>query len=605
MKNNRWVDTYQTWKKLYPFIKPYNNKIIQLSALMLLCAMVDSILPLASGYVIDTFIVPKQLEGIEIFGIICIFVILMQGFLTLLMARVALKVEMYIGRDLRKAMYEHLQSLSFDYFNKTPVGTIVARVMSDTGKIGTVFAWCLIDIVWSLAFVIGSIVIMCYINFSLACLILAIIPVILVTTYIFQMKLLKSNRIVREDNAQITRALNEGIGGAKTSKTLAIEKQNVESFKQVTNKMKQSSMHSILLNAIFVPCISFFTSLAICFVLVEGGNEVIFSSIAIGEFTIFINYAMNIADPVQQLAKSISTLIATQVNVERCNELLAVEQLIQDGPEVIEKYGTVFQPIVHHFEPIKGQVTFKDVSFQYSDGNTNVLENFNLEVEAGKTIAIVGQTGAGKSTLVNLICRFFEPTKGEILIDGVDYRKRGLLWLHSNIGYVLQTPHLFSGTIKENIRYGNLEATDKEIMEAASLVSAHEFIMETEHGYDTVIGEGGDGLSLGQKQLLSFARAIVSNPKIFVLDEATASIDTKTELLIQQAISNLLGTRTSFIVAHRLSTIRQADKILVVEQGKIVESGNHQQLMDRQGVYANLYLKQFQEEQTKKITGEK
>ncbi|WP_249028717.1 ABC transporter ATP-binding protein [Tannockella kyphosi] len=596
MKNSRIINMYQTWKKLYPFIKPYNIKIIQLTILMLLCAFIDAIIPLGSGYVIDYFIVPNQLEGIGMFAIICIFIIFIQGVLTLLMARVALKVEMYIGRDLRKAMYEHLQSLSFDYFNKTPVGTIVARLMSDTGKIGTVFAWCLIDIVWSLAFIVGSIILMCIINFQLALLILCIVPIILFTTYFFQMRLLKANRVVRENNAQITRALNEGISGAKTSKTLAIEQDNIASFKTVTNNMKQSSVRTIMLNAVFIPCVSFFTSIAICLVLVNGGYAVIFDVIAIGEFTIFINYAMNIADPVQQLAKSISTLIATQVNVERCNELLEIEQQIQDSKEVIEKYGTVFNPKVHHYEPINGDIDFKNVSFRYADGNVNVLENFNLEVKAGQTIAIVGQTGAGKSTLVNLICRFFEPTSGEIWIDGIDYRQRGLLWLHSNIGYVLQTPHLFSGTIKDNIRYGNLEASDKDIQEAAKLVNAHDFIMELELGYDSIVGEGGDGLSLGQKQLISFARAIVSNPKIFVLDEATASIDTKTEQLIQQAISNLLGTRTSFIVAHRLSTIRQADKILVVDNGKIIESGNHQELLEKQGAYASLYIKQFQEE---------
>lgn len=596
MKNSRIINMYQTWKKLYPFIKPYNIKIIQLTILMLLCAFIDAIIPLGSGYVIDYFIVPNQLEGIGMFAIICIFIIFIQGVLTLLMARVALKVEMYIGRDLRKAMYEHLQSLSFDYFNKTPVGTIVARLMSDTGKIGTVFAWCLIDIVWSLAFIVGSIILMCIINFQLALLILCIVPIILFTTYFFQMRLLKANRVVRENNAQITRALNEGISGAKTSKTLAIEQDNIASFKTVTNNMKQSSVRTIMLNAVFIPCVSFFTSIAICLVLVNGGYAVIFDVIAIGEFTIFINYAMNIADPVQQLAKSISTLIATQVNVERCNELLEIEQQIQDSEEVIEKYGTVFNPKVHHYEPINGDIDFKNVTFRYADGNVNVLENFNLEVKAGQTIAIVGQTGAGKSTLVNLICRFFEPTSGEIWIDGIDYRQRGLLWLHSNIGYVLQTPHLFSGTIKDNICYGNLEASDKDIQEAAKLVNAHDFIMELELGYDSIVGEGGDGLSLGQKQLISFARAIVSNPKIFVLDEATASIDTKTEQLIQQAISNLLGTRTSFIVAHRLSTIRQADKILVVDNGKIIESGNHQELLEKQGAYASLYIKQFQEE---------
>ena len=280
------------------------------------------------------------------------------------------------------------------------------------------------------------------------------------------------------------------------------------------------------------------------------------------------------------------------------------EPLIKDTPEVIKKYGTVFDPKRENWEPIQGHITFDDVTFRYPDGVENVLEHFSLDIPAGTTVAIVGETGAGKSTLVNLACRFFEPTEGRILIDGKDYRERSMLWLHSSIGYVLQTPHLFSGSVRDNIRYGRLDATDEEIEAAAKLVSAHDAIMHMENGYDSDVGEGGDQLSTGEKQLISFARAVLADPRIFVLDEATASIDTKTEELIQHAISTLLENRTSFLIAHRLSTIRHADLILVVRAGKIIEQGTHEELLQNKGYYADLYNKQFEQENVKHVFGE-
>ncbi|MDE6837358.1 MAG: ATP-binding cassette domain-containing protein, partial [Acutalibacter sp.] len=319
--------------------------------------------------------------------------------------------------------------------------------------------------------------------------------------------------------------------------------------------------------------------------------------------TIFVSFALQIAEPVQALAFQVTRFVAMQANIERVTELLALKPEITDTPEVIEKYGTSMDPKRENWEPLQGRVTFEDVTFRYPDGHENVLEHFDLEVPAGSTVAIVGETGAGKSTLVNLCCRFFEPTGGRILIDGRDYRERSMLWLHSGIGYVLQTPHLFSGSVKENIRYGRLDATDEEIMAAAKLVNAHEFIMRMEKGYDSDVGEGGGQLSTGEKQLVSFARAVLADPRIFVLDEATASIDTKTEALIQEAISTLLEGRTSFLIAHRLSTIRKADMILVVRDGKIIQRGAHQELMDQGGYYADLYNKQFETESTENAFG--
>lgn len=594
----------QTWAKLLPFLAPYKWQMILIIALMILGACFDMVQPLFSGYAVDNFIEPRTTEGLIPFTAVYLSMVVVQTITTILMAIYALKVEMYLGRDLKRKLFDHLQTLDFSYYNTTPVGTIMARLMSDTGKIGTVLAWSLVDIFWSSMYVLGCVVIMLFVNWKLALILIAIIPIIAVITVVFQKKILAVNRRVRAINAEVTRHYNEGISGAKTSKTLVIEEKNDKAFEKVAEDMRSTTIRAVRLNAVYIPIISFLTAIGVAMVLNQGGTMVLFGDITVGEMTVFINYALIIADPVQQLARTISNFISTQVNIERVSALLEREPLIKDTPEVIEKYGTAFDPKRKNWEPIQGHITFDDVTFRYPDGVENVLEHFSLDIPAGTTVAIVGETGAGKSTLVNLACRFFEPTEGRILIDGKDYRERSMLWLHSSIGYVLQTPHLFSGSVRDNIRYGRLDATDEEIEAAAKLVSAHDAIMHMENGYDSDVGEGGDQLSTGEKQLISFARAVLADPRIFVLDEATASIDTKTEELIQHAISTLLENRTSFLIAHRLSTIRHADLILVVRAGKIIEQGTHEELLQNKGYYADLYNKQFEQENVKHVFGE-
>ena len=591
----------KTWAKLLPFLKPYSKQMAVVLIFMLCGAACDIAYPLLSGYAVDTFVTPHTSQGITGFALLYLSVVLLQMVGTIVFARLALRVEMYLGRDLKKKLFVHLQTLSFSYYNTTPVGTIMARVMSDTNRIGSVFAWSLVDIFWSAAYVIGSMAVMLSVNWQLALLVIAVVPVIALLTLYFQKRILRINRQARRINAEITRHYNEGISGAKTSKTLVIEDKNTAAFQEVTSRMRETTVRGVLLNAVYVPIIGFLTALAVAFVITGGGSMVLWGTIGIGELTVFTSFALNIADPVQTLARTISNFIATQANIERVSALLELRPDITDTPEVIQRYGTSFDPKRENWEPLIGHITFEDVIFHYPDGTENVLEHFNLDVPAGTTVAIVGETGAGKSTLVNLCCRFFEPTGGRILIDGRDYRERSQLWLHSNIGYVLQTPHLFSGSIKENIRYGRLDATDEEIVAAAKLTGAHDFITHMEHGYDSDVGEGGGQLSTGEKQLISFARAVLANPRIFVLDEATASIDTKTEALIQEAISTMLTGRTSFLIAHRLSTIRKADMILVVRGGKIVERGTHQQLMEQGGYYADLYNKQFETESAENV----
>ena len=584
------------WAKMLPFFKPYRKEIFAIIALMLLSALIDVCFPLMQSFAVDHFILPGTVEGVVPFGVGYALMVLTQTLIVIAFSRLSMVVEMCTGRDLKRAAFVHLQTLSFSYYNTTPVGYILARVMSDTNKISSMVAWGLVDVLWAFAYVVGVFIAMLFLNLRLALMIMIIVPFIAVLTVYFQNKILHWNRKVRAINSRITGAYNEGIMGARTSKTMVIEEKNEQDFRNLTDEMYHASVHTAMLNAVYIPSILFFSSMAVALVLARGGYLVMNELIQFGTLSAFISYAIGIFEPIQQLARIAADFVSTQANIERVTGLLERQPDIVDSPEVVAKYGDAVESKRENWEPIKGDIEFEDVSFKYPDGGDYVLRHFNLKIPAGTTVAIVGETGAGKSTLVNLACRFFEPTEGRVLIDGVDYRERSQLWLHSNIGYVLQNPHLFSGTVRDNIRYGRLDATEEEIQEAARKVSADTVVAKLDKGYDSDVGEGGDRLSTGEKQLISFARAVLADPRIFVLDEATSSIDTQTELLIQNAISHLLQNRTSFLIAHRLSTIRQADLILVVREGKIVEQGTHEQLLRQKGYYHSLYNKQFMEE---------
>jgi len=589
------------WAQMLPYIKPYKKYFFITFGLNIWLAVVDILAPLFQSYAINNFIVPDTMDGIGKFALAYVAVIVSQGLSVYCSVHAATTIEMNVGKDLKWVQFEHLQRLSFSYYNTTPVGYIHARVMSDTLKIAGVIGWGLVDMFWALLYVVGIFVIMFFLNVKLALLLLLIVPCIAVITVFFQNKILKWNRKTRKINSQITSSYNEGITGVKTSKSMGIEKQNEETFFEQTSAMNHAASHAAKLNSIFIPVILFFSSVASAIVLYKGGYMVESQLIELGTLSVFISYAVVIFEPIQQLARLLADLISCQANIERIMDLLSQEPNVTDNKEIIAKYGDSFHPKKENWEKITGDIVFEDVSFMYPDGKEWVLEHFNLHVPAGTNVAIVGETGAGKSTLVNLVGRFFEPTKGRILVDGVDYRERSQLWLHSQIGYVLQNPHLFSGTIRENIRYGRLDATDEEIYEAAERVSADEVVKKLEKGYDSDVGESGGRLSTGEKQLISFARAILANPAIFVLDEATSSIDTDTEQLIYQATQKLLKGHTSFIIAHRLSTIRNADVILVVKDGKIIEQGNHKELLAKRGYYHDLYYKQFEEEEAQKV----
>ena len=516
------------------------------------------------------------------------------------------KVELSVLRDLRKLSFDHLQTLSFSYFNQNSVGYIHSRVMSDTARIGELVSWVIMQGVWNFSYLIGVVIVMLSMNVKLTLLILAVIPLITVVFAIFQKKLVNENRHIREVNSKITGNFNEGITGAKTIKTLVIEDRVERDFVRDSKEMKRSSVMAQRYRSILAAMIGFASSIALAIVVWKGGELSLIGNDAIGymdvgTLSLFMSYALGIIEPIRWIVDMISDLVREQVNIERLTRLLETKSDVTDTPEVIEKYGDTFSPKKENWETLHGDIEFRDVSFKYPDGDEYILEHFNLKIPQGSNIAIVGETGAGKSTLVNLICRFYEPTSGQLLIDGRDARERSQLWLHSNIGYVLQTPHLFSGTILENLRYGKPDATIDEINDALRRVSADGVVAKAENGLDTNVGEGGDLLSTGEKQLISFARAIVADPKILILDEATASIDTLTEQNIQKAISEVIRGRTSIMIAHRLSTVRDADMILVVSDGKIVERGTHSSLMKQKGHYYSLYTRQYEEDVTKTL----
>lgn len=516
------------------------------------------------------------------------------------------KVELSVLRDLRKLSFDHLQTLSFSYFNQNSVGYIHARVMSDTARIGELVSWVIMQGVWNFSYLIGVVIVMLSMNVKLTLLILAVIPLITVVFAIFQKKLVNENRHIREVNSKITGNFNEGITGAKTIKTLVIEDRVERDFVRDSKEMKRSSVMAQRYRSILAAMIGFASSIALAIVVWKGGELSLIGNDAIGymdvgTLSLFMSYALGIIEPIRWIVDMISDLVREQVNIERLTRLLETKSDVTDTPEVIEKYGDTFSPKKENWETLHGDIEFRDVSFKYPDGDEYILEHFNLKIPQGSNIAIVGETGAGKSTLVNLVCRFYEPTSGQLLIDGRDARERSQLWLHSNIGYVLQTPHLFSGTILENLRYGKPDATIEEINDALRRVSADGVVAKAENGLDTNVGEGGDLLSTGEKQLISFARAIVADPKILILDEATASIDTLTEQNIQKAISEVIRGRTSIMIAHRLSTVRDADMILVVSDGKIVERGTHSSLMKQKGHYYSLYTRQYEEDVTKTL----
>ena len=576
--------------KLSPFLVKYRGRIIFMVTLGFLSSLIDTIYPLFNRYALDHFVAEQTLSGLGRMTALYVAILIFQLWLNYQSMLDSGKVEMSMNRDLRNAAFARIQTLSFSYFNQNSVGYIHARIMSDTGKIGEAVSWRMMDCVWNGAYILFAIVVMLLTDRVLAAWMLALMGVAAILIWVFQRSLVVHNRSMREWNATISGDFNEGVTGARTIKLLGIEQKMQREFEADTASMRRVSVRAGRTSALLISTVTLMSSIALAVVLWQGQILTREGLMKIGTLSVFMSYALGMIEPLQTIIANISAFIGIQVNIERLMRLLGQPADVADTEEVIRRYGDSFHPKTQNWEEIRGDVEFRDVTFRYPDGEEDVLEHFSLKVKAGSNIAIVGETGAGKTTLVNLVCRFYEPTAGQVLIDGKDVRERSMLWLHSHLGYVLQSPHLFSGTVRENLCYGRADATDEEIWQALSQVHAVDIVRRL-GGLEGIIREGGS-LSTGEKQLLSFARAILADPRLLILDEATSSVDTVTEKAIQDAIRTVIRGRTSFVIAHRLSTIREADLILVVEDGRIIEQGTHAQLIQQRGAYYELCMRQ-------------
>lgn len=575
--------TGKTTQRIVSLTKSYGTWVFGFLISIALVSSIDSYLTFLSKQIIDQAIIPKDQQ-------VLYDIVLRYGGLIITQAIFVFSFIFFAGvlgerirYDLRKGLFNHLQDLSLSFYNKTPVGWIISRVTSDTDRVAELVTWGLLDVTWGVMNIATAMFFMLIINWKLALIVLAAIPILVIVAIQFRKKILVHFRQARKVNSKITGAFNENITGVRVVKALCREDENLDEFKQITDKMYVASYRAAWLSALFLPVVQIISSFAMGAIVWFGGLQTSYGTLTIGGIQAFISYLIFMLWPIQDLARVYAELQQAIASAER------IFSLQDEKPEITDS------PSAENIDSIHGAIEFNDVHFAYQDGET-VLKGFNLVVNPGEKIALVGPTGGGKTTIVNLICRFFEPTSGKILLAGVDYKDLTQYSIQSNIGIVLQTPHLFSGSIRENIRYGRLSSKDDEIEYAAELAGASDFIANLEKEYDEDVGEGGNLLSTGQKQLISLARAILSQPEIFIMDEATSSVDTITEELIQQGMDRIMAGRTSIIIAHRLSTIRKADRILVIMDGQIAESGTHSELIHARGYYYRLYTQQFRQE---------
>jgi ATP-binding cassette subfamily B protein len=574
----------QTFMRILAQTKPHWVLLVGFLFFISAVAVIDSSTTYLSKQIIDEGIVPGDTEALTRYIIIYGVMILFQAVFVYGFIYTAGSLGEVVQYDLRKKMVDRLQELSFSYFDRTPIGWIMSRVTSDSQRISELVSWGLLDVTWSVTRITTAFIFMLIINWQLALIVIAIIPVLIVIAMQFKKKILVEYRVVRKMNSKITGAYNENITGVRVAKALVREEENLSEFGELTDEMYQSGYRAAWLSALFLPIVQIISAIAIGLIVVFGGWQLELGNMTIGGIQAFVMYVTFMLWPIQELARVYAEMQQSIASAER------VFSLIDSEPDIVNRPGAL------ETDSIAGNTVFKNVEFYYEEDKP-VLRDFDLTVKQGETIALVGPTGAGKSTIVNLLARFYEPNNGQIIMGGQDYQDLTLHSIQSRIGVVLQTPHLFSGTIRENIRYGRLDASVEEIEDAAKLAGAHAFIVTLENGYEEEVGEGGNLLSVGQKQLISLARAVLAKPEIFIMDEATSSVDTLTEALIQKGMETLMASCTSFVIAHRLSTIKQADRILVIDDGRIAEMGTHAELIRARGHYYELYTRQFREQQ--------
>jgi ATP-binding cassette subfamily B protein len=598
----------ETWKTLSRHARPYLRNFVGLVISAVVLAACEGLFTMLLKYTIDVARSGRPAEALLPLAAAYVGVSLGFALSVMVFIRQAGRISTGIAYDIRSKAFGHLQDLSFSFYDRRPAGWLVARLTSDCDRISRTIAWGSLDMIWGSCMVIGLSVIMLVFDWKLGLLVLTIMPPLVLVSAFFQKRILTASRAVRKHNSTITAGYSECIMGVRTTKVLVREGQNLREFEDKTGKMYEHSVINAILTSAYLPIVLVLGSIGSGIALWIGGSRaaVAGASAEIGTLILFISCAGMMIWPILEMARVFSELQGTQAAAERVFGLIETEPDVRDTPEALAALARY-----RNLAPVEGtapdghderieNIEFRNVGFEYVEGQT-VLEDFSLTVRAGQTVALVGPTGGGKTTVVSLLCRFYEPTAGEILINGVEYRKRSLAWLQGSLGIVLQQPHLFNDTVAENIRYGRLDATDDEVADAAGKVHAHDFISKMDDAYQTSVGEGGSSLSTGQKQLVSFARAVLADPQIFVMDEATSSVDTETERLIQDGLAGVLAGRISFIIAHRLSTIRSSDMIVVIDGGRIVEQGTHASLIADRGRYYKLYTNQFAEERTSEL----
>ena len=581
-----------TWKSVIDIVFQNKSHLVKLGLFMAGITVLDIIFPQLNRYAIDVFFIEKNMETLIQFIIISVLVASGFGLLVWAFIKQAILIEATVSHELRRQAFDNLQRLSFSYFYKTPQGWVMARITSDASRLSEVISWGLLDMRCAFFSMIFITVALLATNIRLGLIIVTIIPIMFLISQFFRKRILTQERLSKKHNSHVTAQFSEAFLGAKTTKSLVIETENFTDFYQSTGNLKRAGIKSIMLSAVYTSLLLVIVYVAVSVTMVTGSIAVLDQIITVGTLQLIIAYTINFFEPMLVISEKIADLQNAQASAERIVELIETLPEIVDKKEVEDTYGSLLHTKKDNWETIQGQVSFKDLTFYYKEDEI-ILDHFNLDVKKGQNVALVGHTGSGKTTLINLLSRFYEPKSGSIEIDGKDYRDRSLQWLHQQLGYVLQSPQLFSTSIKENILYGRLDATDEEVIEASKAIGLHPFIMTLEKGYDSEVGEGGNLLSIGQKQLISFARALIANPRILILDEATSSIDSESELIIQEATKTILKDRTSFIVAHRLSTIVEADIIVMLEMGKIIEKGTHEELIAKKGHYYQLYKNQF------------
>jgi len=591
----------ELWRRIFRFALNHKRLLYPLAFSAVLLSLVEVAFPLVTMWAVKHVGEGGDTAGLAPIALAYIGLSLALSALVFTFIQCAGGISHHIAFDIKRDSFRRLQELEFAFYDKQPTGWLISRLTADCDRLSRVLAWGFLDVLWGLCLVAAMSIAMLWLNWKLALVALSVLPPLIVASVFFQRRMLTSSRQIRKHNARITASYNEGIAGVKTTKTLRREEKNLEEFEGMSTDMYQASIRRAFLSAVYLPIVMLLGSLGSGLALWQGGLSVLGEAIDIGTLVAFVTYAGIFFNPINQIAVILAEIQGAQAAGERVMGLLATQPKIKDSEEVAERVAANASAAPGKGLAIDGypkridEIRFREVDFSY-DKKQTVLKGFNLEARRGQTVALVGPSGGGKSTIVSLASRFYEPTGGQILIDGIDYRERSIHWLQSQLGIVLQTPHLFNGSLLENIRYGRLDASDEEVRQAAITVNAHGFIEELERGYETSIGEGGARLSTGERQLVSFARALLANPQIFIMDEATSSIDAQTEKLIQAGLQRVFEGRISFVIAHRLSTISSADKILFINEGRIEEQGTHRELLAARGRYHDLYLNQFRRE---------